>query len=876
MKPTLVLTLCLSGCLLAGCVTTSPSSNRSSTLPLPSSDTPFTRKVLDNGLVVLVKEIHTAPIVSLRAYVRTGSATEVPFVGSGVSHVIEHMLFKGTQTRKVGQIEKELRSYGGDFNAFTTNDLTGFSIVVDRSHFKEALAVLTDALTHSSFDPEEFEKEKEVVLKEVRLNRDDPSRRIYTLLWQNAYQVHPYRHPVIGYESLVRKLGREEVYQFYQMAYVPNNMVLVLAGDLETKEALQEAEKLFQPFERTLFQPSASLTEPPQRAGRFYEEEEEIRMPHWMLGYHTVSVSHEDLYPLDVLAILLGQGESSQLETVLRKQKQLVYEIGAFNYTPKDPGLFVVSAVLEEAKIPETKTEVENQIRWFRDHLVSEAQLEKARRQVLTDYLFGRETIEAQAADLAENEIDVGDPLFSQTYVKEISNVTAQAVQRVAKQYLRPENQTEVLLVPKRKKEETIPSKEETSNLPMTSLKLPNGLTVLLRRDTTHPIVSFQVTFLGGTRAEEENTRGICRFVSESLLKGTGRWSEEELSQWVDRVGALLAPFSGQNSFGIQIKVLSSDTWEALDRLQDIVLAPTFAPDEIEKEKKQTLALIHSQEDQIFRVASNKLRQLLYQKHPYRFNELGSSESITRLSRKALLDFYTEHRVAPQMVLSVFGDFEIDRMRQEIGKRFASLPATGHPIQPPQEPPPTAPRVAVETRPKVQAVLMLGYPICPLTDPDRPAFEVLSQYLSGGGGKLFLEIRDKKGQAYTLGAYPVWGLDPGFYIFYVATTKEEIDFVEKRLFEIIRKLQEETPDPEEVRLAKKSLIGEHRVSLQTNGALAFESSLDALYGLGYDNYLHYEEKAQKVTPEDLRRIAKTYFRPETVSVVRILPKESSP
>ncbi len=875
MKPTLVLTLCLSGCLLAGCATTSRVSKVSS-FPLPSSDTPFTRKVLDNGLVLLVKEIHTAPIISLRAYVRTGSATEEPFIGSGVSHVVEHMLFKGTETRKVGEIEKEIRSYGGDFNAFTTTDLTAFSIIVDRSHFKEALSVLADALMHSSFEPEEFQREKEVVLKEVRMNRDDPSRRIHSLLWETAYQSHPYRHPVIGHESLLSRLTRDQVYQFYRTVYVPNNIVLVLAGDLDREEAVQEAEKIFQPFERTLFQTPVSLPEPPQRGRRFAREEADVELTRLMLGYHTVSVSHEDLYPLDVLAILLGQGESSRLETVLRKGRQLVYAISASNQTPKDPGLFVISALLDEGKLSDAKAAIEEEILRFKDHPVSGTDLEKAKRQVLADFVFGRETTEGEAADLAENEIYVGNPLFSQTYVQEISKVTAESVQRVARRYLQTENQTEVLLVPKKKQEEALSPRETVSNPPVTPVRLPNGLTVLLRRDTTHPIVFFQISFLGGLRAEQEKTQGISRFVSELVLKGTARWSEKELSEWLDQKGASLGTFSGQNSFGVQLKVLSSDTWEALDRLQEIVSSPSFPLEEIEKEKTRTLALIRAQEDQIFTVASNKLRQLVYERHPYRFNELGSDETISQLSREEILSFYEKARVAPQMVIAVFGDFDIDRMRRELEKRFATLPAQTHPITPPQEPAQTSPRALTEERPKVQAVLMVGYPICPLTHPDRPAFEVLSQYLSGGGGKLFFEIRDKKGQAYTLGAYPVWGLDPGFYLFYVGTTKEEVEFVEKRLFEIIRKLQEGVPDAEEVDLAKKSLAGMHRVSLQTNTALAFESSLDALYGLGYDAYLHDEEEIEKVTPEDLSRIANTYFRSETVSIVRILPKETSP
>jgi len=228
------------------------------------------------------------------------------------------------------------------------------------------------------------------------------------------------------------------------------------------------------------------------------------------------------------------------------------------------------------------------------------------------------------------------------------------------------------------------------------------------------------------------------------------------------------------------------------------------------------------------------------------------------------------------MTLAVFGDIQLDQMREALEKTFSALKTDPRSILPPQEDPQTERRVLVEERPKDQAVLMIGYPICPLTHPDRPALEVLSQYLSGIGGKLFLEIRDRHGQAYTLGGYPRWGLDPGFFLFYVGTSRGEIDAVEETLLGILRQIQKTPPDDEEVARAKKSLIGMHRVSLQTNAALAFQSSLDDLYGLGHDEYIRYEEEIEAVTPEDLSRVARTYFRPEVASVVRLLPKNDSP
>ncbi len=845
--------------------------------PLSSySSPPVTRKVLENGLTILLKEVPRTPIVSIMAYVKTGSAHEGEWSGSGISHAVEHMLFKGTESRGVGEVEREIRSYGGDMNAFTSHDTTGYTLVVHRDHYPKALAVLADCLTHARFDAAELEKEKEVILNEIRLNRDNPSRRLLDHLWENVYRNHPYRFPVIGHASLLKQLTREDLVQYYHEKYIANNTILVLVGDFHTPEALEAIEENFRAFERRTLSPEPLWNEGGSGGAREVWEEAPVQMAHLALGYYTVSVRDKDMYPLDVLAILLGEGESSRLVKGVRKEKGLVYAIESSHYSPLDPGFFGVFSVLEKEKIQEALRTIQKEIQKIQEGKIDAEELQKAKQQVLTGFFFGRETIQSQSRDLAENEAAGLNVLFSERYVRSIASVTAEDVQRVAKRYLKEDNLTLVGLVPQEASEKN--TKKENSLFPRTTaeirkLTLSNGIRVLLQKESTHPTVSLGVTLLGGLRFETSGTEGISHFTSRMLPKGTTTRSEREISEWVDKKGASFGPFSGQNSFGLRLKILKENMKEGLLLLRELVQDPTFPEEELEKERTLILGEIKAEKDDVFNIGERLLRRTLYTQHPYRFYPSGREETISRLSRKDLIAFYRRLFKTDQMVVTIFGDIDLQKAASVSEALFSGLQTEkSTPPEIPLEPPLTEERSAIRTVTKEQALVLVGFPGISFTDQDFYAFEVLTGVLSGGGGKLFSEIRDKEGKAYTLGAYPVWGLDPGYYVFYVATTKEEVSRVQEKLLAEIASLRQTLIPEEEITRAKESLIGLQKLSLQTAGALSFQTGLDELYGLGHDRYLAYEQKIRSVTSDDLRRIASTYFTPDKKVFVLVLPE----
>src|SRR3989338_4604492 len=213
---------------------------------------PVHRRELPNGLVILFREDHSAPLVAMEAAVKTGSATEGTWLGTGISHVVEHMLLKGTTTRPVGAIEQEIKAYGGQINGHTSHDTTGYTLTVHRDHFAKAVNLLADALRHPTFDPDEFRKELDVIYRELKLRRDDPEQYTADLVWSTAYRVHPSRLPIVGHEPLLRALTQEQVLAYYRQHYVPNRAVLAIVGDARWFDVLETVEREFADWARGL------------------------------------------------------------------------------------------------------------------------------------------------------------------------------------------------------------------------------------------------------------------------------------------------------------------------------------------------------------------------------------------------------------------------------------------------------------------------------------------------------------------------------------------------------------------------------------------------------------------------------------------------
>ena len=827
------------------------------------------RYVLDNGLTVIVKEDHSSSLVAIHVLVGCGGATEGEYAGSGISHFVEHMLFKGTGTRGVGEIEKEIKAFGGIINGFTSHDYTGYQIVVPKAYFSAVLGILKDALFYCTINPKELEKERKVILKEIRLGRDEPTKYLSRLLWSTVFRHHPYRYPVIGYQDLFEKLTRADLLEFYKRMYVPNNIILSAVGDLDRKDMYEEVKNVFRDIKRSSLADIQRPRESEQLSKRVLEKIEDLKLAYFCLGFRSVGVFDEDLFPLDVLAIVLADGASSRLNQKLYREKELVYSIGAWNYTPKDPGIFIISGVAEPDKVYNALEAINGEIDKIKTQGISKEELVKAKNAVLASYVSLHQTVSGQASDLAASEFIAGDFDFSKRYVEGIESVKPEDIKEVSSEYFIEDGLSVVLLFPKSaQKEAAVAHKAGSSRYQIQRHELRNGIKLLLREDRRLPLVSIRVLFNGGLRTEQEANNGICNLAAAMLIKGTDSMTEQEISETVESLGGDINCISGNNSFGIDLNLLSRDLDAGLDLLKEIVFSSNCPPEILEREKKSVLAAIKSEQDDIYQFGMKLMKENLFKTHPYRFTIIGNMKSVERLDREDILNYYKNWRHPNNMVLSVFGDIEPQKVFAKLEEDLSGLKKGIMPsLDIPRENFPKTKKEVHQTLNKAQSVVMIGFPGTTIHNDDRFVLAVISSILSGRDGRLSMRLREKLGLSYALGSFSLPGVDPGYYLFYVGTNAENIPLVKKELLRQIQLLVRKYVPDEEIKLAKKSLMGRHIITLQTNSALAFRTSLDELYGLGYDDYLKFTGYIESVTREDILGVANKYFNPESYTMV---------
>lgn len=866
-------------CALLGALwVTHPACARTTAEPpaLPSSR--VERVVLENGLTLLLEEDHRVPLAAFAVRIRGGANAEGPRLGSGASHFIEHLLFKGTPTRVVGEVDRQVRSYGGDVNAFTGSDYTGVNLTAGAPFLRQAAAVLADVLQHSTFEAQEIDKERLVVHSEMQMRRDDPDQYLRERFYATAYHLHPYRESILGRQALFDQLTREDLLALYHQQYVANNMVIAVVGDFRIAEALPALTQVFGAMTPGAPLPLAYPQEPEQVNTRRLTEYKPAHLSQFVLGFHSTALTEPDTFALDVLAQALGQGESSRLTQRLRNRDRLVYSIGAWNYTPADPGLFTIAAACEPASVEAASEAIHDEIARVQRQGLTPQELAKARRQVASAFITSRQTIESKADDLALNELTTGDYDFSRTYLEGISSVTVADVRRVANEYLFPANETIAILHPEVAAPAAPAPAAERGMPTVRKTVLGNGVTVLTQEDHRLPLVSLVLTAPGGVRAETAQTNGLSNLTAQWLLKGTRRRAAEQLAGRVESWGGSLRAFSGRDAWGVQLDVLQPQAQEALSLLAEVLTQPAWSAEEGQRLKEQIIGEIRQQQDDIFFVAGQTLREGLFPAHPYRLSPLGTEASVRGLTVEQARRFHQQATRPEQLILAVFGDMDTEQVLRQAARQFGARPkAAAPPLPSPPPEPPLAQTLRLRaTMPKQQGVIMVGFRGTRWIDDDRYPLELLGAWLSGLGGALFNELRDQQGLAYTLGAYPVFGQDPGLWLYYAATRPEDLDRTQRALEGFLERLPRRTIDAEDLERTKAHLLGDFRSELQSTAGWALRSALDERQGLGFDAYRRYEERINGLTPQDLAQVIQRYIASAAYVVVRVEPPKRIP
>lgn len=852
--------------------------------------------VHSSGLTVIHQEVTTAPVVAMQYWVRVGSGDESA-AEAGLAHVHEHMLFKGTTRRGVGRIAGDIEAIGGSINAWTSFDQTVYHIVVPARFASDGLDVLTDAVTHSVFDEQELTRELEVIQEEIRRGEDMPGRVLMQQVFSTAFQAHPYGRPVIGTSASVASFTRADILRFYERWYRPDNMTLVVAGDLSRDALTSLLDSAFPERAGETTDRPARPQEPAQTAFRSTSLVRDVQEASFSLAFHVPGLSHEDAPALEFLSTLLGSGESSILFERIQRRRRLTDSIYASLYSPAEPGLLFVGGSFRARSRSSVEGLLEAVVREIAElHYAPfpQRELDRVRTVLESSVIYSRETVQGIAQRLGFFHTVAGSLEFEVRFRELSRQVTPATIQDVARRYLTPENLTAGLLLPLNLSEE-MPAHDELLELVtrvfeqvraehdtqaavpdvhgLVRREFPNGLVLIVQQDASAQSFAIRAAVLGGSLAESDTTAGSNSLIAELLLGGTGSRSAADIARELDELAASMSGVNGRNSIGLRMTGLSRDFEACIELFSDALFNSSMPEDELERVRGELLNMIAAQRDNLSASAFEQFQATLWAGHPYARRSADAVASVEAMDRSQLLSIYRSLIRPERMVVSVVGNVDPDRVYNtliaafpdDVTGRSATLPTRDVPA------PITAPIRLEDMRDRQQAHIVVGYATVSMFDDQHHAFDLLAAILSGQSGRLFLELRDRQSLAYSVGAYATTGFEVGCFSFYIATSPAKVEQAIEGIRNEVVRLRDEGVTDEELTRARRLLLGRRDIGLQRPGARAGIFAFDELYGFGHAALYDYEDDLNAVSVDDIHAVIQQYLDPEREVVSIIQP-----
>ncbi len=824
-------------------------------------DQPVHRKDLDNGLTVLVREDASSQVSSVQLWVKTGSIHEGPLMGAGVSHYLEHLLFKGTDKRSGKEISREVQSLGGHINAYTTFDRTVYYIDLPSEHTRGAIEILADVGFHSTLPAEEVDKERDVILREIDMGLDDPDQRLGRALFETAYKIHPYKYPVIGYKDIFKTVTRAELLDYYQKRYVPNNAVLVVTGDVKAADVFDAATELAGDIPRARLEPIYIPDEPKALSKRVQSITGDVKISRIGLGFSIPGLRHEDSAGLSLLAGVLGNGDSAILWQKLRQESGIVHHVDVATWNPGNSGLLWVSMIVDPDKKDAAIAAFWKEIEILKRSLVADSRIVKSQRQAMVGEINNRKTMSGQASRIGSAEVVVGDIDYPKVYLENLQKVTSKDLQRLIQTYLVEERLTLISLDPEQ--QETLDSNKSkllSQSLEFDELELESGVRVLFQPGDNYPKVHLRVVFKGGALWESSYQRGITSLAATLLTKDTTARSADEVATLIESVGGSFTEFSGNNTFGVSLEVLPQDLHLALELLEQSLLHLDIDSSTFEVERDGQVAHVKETLDDIVDYGIRELREKFFGDTAYSVNAYGRIEDLNALTVANIEDFLKPVIQAKNCVVAVSGLFDREELEPKLAAILNRLPQEKV----------IEPSASFETPAKVgkeevildrqQAVVFQAFPCVGVRQDElMVTAAVLDELFSGMSSQLFERVRDDLGLAYFIGSSRVIGMDTGMLFLYGGTQAETAQTVLDEMSAEVVRIQSGKVGADELERVKIRLKAQRRMSMQTIGARAMQAALNVTYGLPVNDWMNFDEKVDRVSAEVVAEFTTRYL-----------------
>lgn len=802
--------------------------------------------VCPNGLTAMVAPQRNLPLVSLQIWVESGSIHEEEHAGAGISHLIEHMVFKGTTEFSGQQLNERVPELGGSWNAYTSTDRTVYHIDGPAEHWREFLHLLTQLVFHPTFPEDEFERERDVIRREMDMYNDDPQDASYRALITTLFKSHPRRLPVIGEPESFNRLTHSDMVNSHRQRYVPGNIFICAAGDVPTKDFFNAVEEEAGQVPPAPLPPRPHTAEARQWGPRLHRREFAQPTSTLMLAWRVPHSNHPDAAAISILGSILGEGRSAWLYKKFHDEEGLAHDVSVMMVPNREgEGAMVLEADVERDDRDTLRDALLDYLRTLPEADFEEARL-RTRRQMKVARLRTLSTVQGLAGTIGMSWHLNRNLNCMEEWDAALEQVTSADLARVAA-YLSTERLTEVSVDPIG----TNPSPEEETAVepggaPVVR-ELANGLRIVTRIDRRVPMAHATLAVLAGSPTETEQTAGINSLLSECLLKGTATRSAAQWAAEVENLGASVSGNAGNNTLSLRGRCLREDIAPLLELMADAALHPALPEEAIETEKKAMIADILDAEEDPASLAFRRLRRLCFGAVSYGNHRDGSIESVTALNRETLVQHHARMMCAGNAVLAVAGDIDPEAVVALAQQLFGSMPtgsrAAGIPT------PAQIPGDETLTSGKEQAVLAVALPALSATDDDVPVQTLFEEWCRDMSGPIFSEIRERRGLAYYSAAASLLGLDTGCLYFYLGTAPEQVDEARQALSDTLLRLAADGMPEDALERTRAAALTGRLLSLQSCGKQCSAMAVNTLLGLGADYNDRLPDMLKAITPQ---------------------------
>lgn len=841
---------------------------------------------LKNGLTVYIIRDSRFPLVCTRLFVGTGSANETA-EQAGISHVLEHMVFKGTEKRPKGQVARDVESLGGYLNAATSFDKTWYITDMPAKHWKTGMDVVKDMAFHPSLDPAELEAEKDVIVSELKGGDDTPTRRLFEDLQVAGLAHTVYGRPIIGFEKTIRAVTVDDLRAYIRTWYQPQNMMLLVAGDIDPKAVLAHAEELFGDLKNDTILPEPA---PVQLEGAAGGPRVEVTRGPWNKVYLGIALPAPALgdqrsIDLDVLAYALGGDGTSQFYRKYRYEKQLVDSISVGNMSLNRAGLFYMVAQLDADKVEPFWQEFTRDLAALDAGKITPDVIERARFNYEDGMDRASETLDGLTSWKATVQFELGGPQGEANVRHALAAVDSARLRQAQDLWLRPDQVRVRVLAPEkaqlpdldailqrnwpapaveRQKASAVAEKVGKREI----VDLGQGRTVILQPDRTIPYVSLEILRPGGNALLKPADQGLAQLTAATLTDGCGTRDLDAMERFVAERAASFSASAGVQSFTVSLTGPARFNADYFALLGDLLHKPTFAEKDVRRQADTLKAALVRRQDNPMSFMGSKINGFLFPGgQPYGFDGLGTAENQDRFGPGDVQAFWKQQNAQP-WILSVAGDFD----REKVLAFARSLPVPTAPaVDVPQPTWGTDKRLPLSLPGRQQAHLLLAFHAVPLDHPDAPALMLLESVLSGQSGLLFNKLRDEQGLGYTVTAFYRSLPEAGFMAFYIGTTPRNLDVARQGFSGIIKDIKTDLLPADLLAKGLNRMEGSYYRGRQSLGARADEAASERLLGQPQDFQKRLLEKAAKVTPEQLREVARKYLLVDNMYEVTLLP-----